>query len=266
MVRTCQVCGDAAPRYRHDWLFRCDECGVLSADLTVSIPNQACGGVVDEEARSAGLDALRRPPGARLLDVGSGPGFLIDQARTVGFSPTGIEPDANIAEKVNVRRGYFPDALGAEERFDVIVFNDVLEHIPDLTSALKASVRHLSPGGILCLNCPDRRGFFYLVAAILDRLGVHGPYDRLWQRGLPSPHVWYFTPDLLRRAAVSFGLQPIGTERLAPLVLRGLGSRIRADRSASLPLSLASWAFAVLTYPLARIMPSDATACLFRKY
>jgi SAM-dependent methyltransferase len=164
-----------------------------------------------------------------------------------------------------VRHGYFPDALASDERFDAIVFNDVLEHIPDLTGALAASAHHLAPGGVLCLNCPDQRGFFFRTADVLDRLGLSGPYDRLWQRGLPSPHVWYFTPAHLDRATAAAGLEPAGQERLATLELGGLWSRIRMERNAPLALSAASYAFSLAVYPLQALLPGDATACFYRK-
>ena len=166
---SCQVCGGEVRPYRHDWVFRCAGCRVLSSTLEVAIPAQASEAVIDEVAREAGLATLRRrnnerllaglasllPEGRRrLLDVGSGPGFLLAQAKEAGFQAEGIEPDANTVEAArshgaNVRHGYFPEALMADERFDVIVFNDVLEHIPDLKGALAASARHLAAGGVL---------------------------------------------------------------------------------------------------------------------
>lgn len=283
-TRECQVCGDAVLRFRHDWLFRCERCGVLSADFPVEIPDEASEGGIDEAAREAGLAELRRrnnlrllaelsrltSSGGRLLDVGSGPGFLLAQASQSGFRAEGIEPDANTVELARrlgapVRHGFFPDALRADETFDVIVFNDVLEHIPDLRGALDASFRHLAPGGVLCLNCPDKRGLFFRVAALFDRLGLTGPYDRLWQRGLPSPHVWYFTPDLLAQAAAASGFKPLSKLRLATVELGGLWQRIRAVKDGSMLVSVASFAFAVATYPLASLVPSDATAVFLRK-
>ncbi|MEP7084567.1 MAG: class I SAM-dependent methyltransferase, partial [Betaproteobacteria bacterium] len=209
-------------------------------------------------------------PSRRLLDVGSGPGFLLDQSQAAGFSAEGIEPDANTVAAARghgtrVRHGYFPDALAADEQFDAIVFNDVLEHIPDLIGALRAAVRHLAPGGVLCINCPDQRGFFFRTADILDRLGIGGPYARLWQRGLPSPHVWYLTPALLDRAVAGVGLLPATRTRLATIEIDGLWSRIRMDRAAPIVLSLASYTFSLIVYPLQAILPSDAIACFYRK-
>lgn len=280
----CQVCGGEVRPHRHDWVFGCVGCGVLSSTLDVAIPAEASEAPIDESARQTGLATLRRRnnerilaalgtiarPGGRLLDVGSGPGFLLSQAAGAGFQAEGIEPDANVLDTarsrgVRVRHGYFPAALEIGEQFDVIVFNDVLEHIPDLAGALAACSERLVPGGALCLNCPDKNGFFFRTADFLDRLGMGGPYERLWQRGLPSPHVWYFTPALLDRAAAKAGFVPAARRRLATIELAGLWSRIRAVRGASLASSLASYVFSVAAYPLLRLLPSDAVACFYRK-
>ncbi len=40
------------------------------------------------------------------------------------------------------RKGYFPDALDKKEKFDVIVFNDVIEHIPNIEGALASCFQH----------------------------------------------------------------------------------------------------------------------------
>ena len=281
----CPICQGRAAAYRHDWMARCADCGVLSSNLGIAIPSEAGGVVLDEALREVGLDGLRRRnnrkllarlqgllgDGARrLLDVGSGPGFLLSQARDLGFEAEGVEPDANTiaaarARGAVVRHGFFPAVLAAEEQFDAIVFNDVLEHIPDLDGALDASARHLAPGGVLCLNCPDRRGLYFRVADLLDRLGVSGPHERLWQKGLPSPHVWYFTPDDLARAAARRGLQPAGQARLDTVELAGLWARIRYVRAQPLWLSMAAYAFALLSWPITRLAPADAAVCFFRK-
>ncbi|WP_374470926.1 methyltransferase domain-containing protein [Phenylobacterium sp.] len=279
----CPVCGGRLARFRHDWLRRCEGCGTLRGLLEIAIPDTPSEALIDEAAREAGLAALRERnnavlldaveraglPGRRLLDVGSGPGFLLRQAAARGFQAEGVEPDANViaatrGQGLAVRHGYFPDALDPGASYDLIVFNDVLEHVPDAAAALEASFRHLAPAGVLCLNCPDRRGLFFRTAAALDRLGVSGPYDRLWQKGLPSPHVWYFTPDGLRRAGARAGFTPLGEVPLRTVDIAGLWQRIRFVKGGSLPASLAAYGFAVAATPVSAVLP-DAVACLLRK-
>jgi SAM-dependent methyltransferase len=251
--------------------------------LEIAIPDTPTEALIDEAAREAGLAALRERnnatlldaieraglPGRRLLDVGSGPGFLLRQAGARGFQAEGVEPDANVIEAcrrqgLSVRQGYFPDALEPDARYDLIVFNDVLEHVPDVAGALQASFRHLAPGGILCLNCPDRRGLFFRTAAALDRLGLAGPYDRLWQKGLPSPHVWYFKPDGLRLAAARAGFDAIGETPLKTVDMAGLWQRIRFVKGGSLPMAVAAYGFTLAAAPVSAVLP-DAVACLLRK-
>ena len=277
----CALCGGAWLRHRRDWIRRCADCGALRADLPVTI---GAGSAIDEGLREAGLDSLRRVnndrlldtlaglsgPAPTLLDVGCGPGFLLRDAAEKGFAPSGVEPDADVvaaarAQGAPVRNGFFPDALGADERFDIIVFNDVLEHIADIPAALAASAAHLKAGGLLCVNCPDRRGLIYRVADLADRFSFSGALKRLWQVGLPSLHLWYLTPQALERAAAPAGLRRIAAVRMESVVLKGLWRRIRYVKGQSLALSLAAYAFALSTLPLARLLPADSSATIFRR-
>jgi SAM-dependent methyltransferase len=212
--RLCDVCGGRLEPFRRPWLAHCAGCGVLASSFAPAIPDTRTDTGIDEAAREEGLAPVRAINNARLLaeltrlgasgrllDVGCGPGFFLGAAKAAGFEVVGIEPDANTVETGRrigeVRHGYFPDASPAGERFDVIVMNDVLEHMPTPGQVVAACRERLNPGGVLVLNCPSRHGLFYGVATALDRLGVSGPYERLWQRDLPSPHLWYFTPETL---------------------------------------------------------------------
>jgi len=120
------VCGGTLAPFRHAWLFRCGGCGTLRSDLAIAIPDQPTEAALDESLREEGLQATRAlnnrrlleaikalaPDGARLLDVGSGPGFLLRDAVRLGFAAEGVEPDANTVEAAraggaSVRHGFF---------------------------------------------------------------------------------------------------------------------------------------------------------------
>jgi len=274
---SCPSCGGHFRAGRHAWIYECDTCGLLKSNLPPQIPEVRSTSRVDEAGRLRGLSGPRRMSNAvildaleglfgnrtrTILDVGCGHGLFMTDATNRGFSCQGIEPDANVFEVVAakgyvVRRGYFPEVLPGECVFDAIVFNDVFEHMPDAAATLDACRHHLAPNGILVLNCPSRSGFFYRLADLLDRLGLHGPFDRLWQRGLPSPHLWYFSPEDLHRLANAHGFEVSRTIRLAPLGLAGLKQRIFHIQGQSKLMSWSALLATLVVLPFLTLLPKD---------
>jgi SAM-dependent methyltransferase len=265
------------------WCFRCPRCGTLASTLDVSINEGEH--VIDEQSRATGLDVLRHqnnatvvrrirgwgvPPGSTVLDVGSAHGWMLQQASAAGMRAVGVEPDAVVAQASidagsSVRVGFFPDALEPDERFGVVMFNDVLEHLPDPRAALTETVARLVPGGLLVVNIPDRRGLVYRVADVLRRVGVPSVFQRLWQYGLPSPHLWYFDSEGLSRLGRSVGLELVEVSHLPSLSRQGLWARAHFDRRPS-PVTVASVAVGWLAAPLLNSRPlSDIMLLAFRK-
>ncbi len=216
------------------------------------------------------LDALDRvrPARGRLLDVGSAHGWFLRAAVRRGWSAVGIEPDPEIAGRAGeggaeVRVGAFPEALQPGDKFDVVAFNDVFEHLPDVHAALRAAARALAPGGLLIVNLPDARGAFHRVARALSRLGLHGPLERLWQKGFASPHLSYFTAPLLQRLAGQHRFRRVGGSRLPAVAFRGLWSRLRYDRSASVAASAVVYAGTCALLPILGLLPPDISFGMF---
>lgn len=189
------------------------------------------------------LACLRPLQAADVLDVGSAYGWFIDEASRAGAIASGIEPDERVAARSvgEVRVGRFPEVVSLEERFDIITFNDVLEHIPDARGALEACRRHLRPRGLLSVNIPTADGLAFRVARGLAAVGFSGPYRRLWQHGLASPHLHYFSTDALLELIRSCGLR-VRTIRPLPAVTRtGLWHRVHTVRRPS-PTSVLGFA------------------------
>lgn len=279
----CIVCGNTQTAGLAAWHATCPACHYESAALSVAI-NQATGVEVDEAEREAALKALRLEnfrtivqyakrharPGARsLLDVGSAHGWFLETARG-DFDVLGVEPDAVVGSRaaargLPVRAGFFPDVLKEGECFDVIVFNDVIEHIPDIGSALEACRQRLNPDGILILNLPSSRGFFYRLSKLIARLGWRMPFERLWQKDMPSPHVHYFSPDNLPKLVAGRGFELVDSAELPALRATGLRERLSYAGKVSL-LSLWAQYIAILcAIPVTRMFPSDIIVCIFRK-
>jgi SAM-dependent methyltransferase len=284
-VTRCPVCGGRMARGRHAWLLRCQACGFRGSTLRPTIGETRTAGSIDEDLRAGGLERLRRdnferlldrlcrriePSGARLLDVGCAHGWFLEAAARRGFAVTGLEPDQVLARRAGVGGhtvwpGFFPDHVPTDQGFDVLVFNDVFEHLPDVVAAARASHARLVPGGLLVLNLPSSRGVFYRLAEALDRAGVSGPLERLWQKGFPSPHLSYFDPEQLRRLMERHGLVEIDRSTLSSITVNGLWARLRYDRHSTPAAAAAVWLGVVAAAPVLRRLPSDISLQIFRR-
>lgn len=123
---------------------------------------------------------------------------------------------------LSIRQGFFPETLERNEKFEVIVFNDVFQHIANVESVLAACSTLLKPGGMLVLNLPSSQGAFYRIARFLSRLGCRSFFDRLWQRKLPSPYLHYFSSKNLPKLLENSGFEEVNVGRLPTLRLKGL--------------------------------------------
>jgi len=280
-MNMCPICNGRLDEGLADWHLVCAACGYEGSTLTVQILEQQPEGDLDETAREDALAPLRhenftrlasevsqrakrggpRSARPRLLDVGCAHGWFLE-ATQQDFDGLGIEPDRAVAAAtalrgLPVRGGFFPEVLDPEERFDVIVFNDVLEHIPDVNGVLDACYRHLVPGGLLVVNAPSRSGILYRVSKWLSRLGRRASFERMWQKGFPSPHIHYFHTPTIERLARGHGFEPTGAHRLRSVSTAGLYDRVRYSRDVS-PLKAAlTTAIVATAVPLLPLLPAD---------
>jgi SAM-dependent methyltransferase len=224
---------------------------------------------LDEQSRRSGLEAIRRENferildalgqvrdlhAARVLDVGAAHGWFVEAASRRGADAVGIEPDPVVAAMatergLDVRSGWFPDDLPVGEQYDVIVFNDVFEHLRDPRAVLEQIRDRLRPGGCLLLNLPDAHGLGFRLSRTLRRVGLRGPFERLWQVGFPSPHLWYFSRAGLVRLLRDNGLSVAFSGSLPTLTRRGLWHRVHIERRPSAG-SAFQWALIWLLAPV----------------
>jgi SAM-dependent methyltransferase len=113
------------------------------------------------------IDGWARP-GGRVLDVGCGTGFLLEQLAGRGFSGVGIDLSPESIAHARERL----EALGAADRldarlgsayeppegeYDLITVTDVLEHLEDPRRCLRALRERLAPAGLVVVSTPNRR-------------------------------------------------------------------------------------------------------------
>lgn len=116
--------------------------------------------------------------GRDVLDVGCGGGILSESMALAGARVTGIdmgEEPLRVAELHTLETGVEVDyrqmpveQLAAEqaERFDVVTCMEMLEHVPDPSSIIRACATLVRPGGYLFLSTLNRNPKSYLFAII----------------------------------------------------------------------------------------------------
>jgi 2-polyprenyl-3-methyl-5-hydroxy-6-metoxy-1,4-benzoquinol methylase len=134
----------------------------------------------------------------RVLDVGASTGYLAEIMTNRGCRVTGIEVDPEAArqaaercERVVVGDVESLDLDGelGDERFDAIVFGDVLEHLKDPSWALERFTPFLSPGGYVVTSIPN-------IAHGSVRLALmQGRFEYRSLGLLDNTHLKFFTRD-----------------------------------------------------------------------
>ena len=201
-------------------------------------------GEMDAQAR-ADLAALL-PAGTRsVLDVGCSRGATAAILRERGVrSVVGIEPDAEdaaAAEAVcdRVVRGRLEE-IDEDFRgeFDAVLFGDVLEHLPDPSSALVRVRPWLSAAGVVAASVPNI-GHWSVIADLLQ-----GRFDYVPYSILSGTHLRFFTratvTDLFE--ASGFRIESVATVDFpVPDPMRTAFSRLQAFPGSSPDLAAAEF-------------------------
>jgi SAM-dependent methyltransferase len=129
---------------------------------------------------------------SRLLDIGAGRGWLVEQARLRGVDAVGVE--LNRANVRSAKRDGIPlyeslDSIptqGGDELFDILTLSAVIEHVPEPASFLSAHLARLRKGGLVLVS----------QAAFDGLLPTSAPW--LWYGWQPREHFWHFNEPALR--------------------------------------------------------------------
>jgi 2-polyprenyl-3-methyl-5-hydroxy-6-metoxy-1,4-benzoquinol methylase len=280
IAHACPACREPTPQrllYRKNGcdIWQCRNCGLGRAESTGFDPQayytggyfsgQHSDGYSDyraaepvlrrEFAHSVAL--IRTYCGAgRLLDLGCAYGFFLKEAER-HFEVAGIELAEDAAAYcrsggLNVLSGVADEAnLARIGKVDVITLFDVIEHLPQPQETLALCERYLKPGGIIMITTGD-------FASPLARLA-----GARWRLMTPPQHLWFLTPESMRRTAAALGLALVRCDhpgKVVPLSLilfqvrrmLGLGSApITAASRIGIPVNLLDAMRIVLRKPAA---------------
>jgi len=146
--------------------------------------------------------------GRRVLDAGCGLGKYVAAFRRFTDAAYGVDLDP---EKVSQAAEYLPNVQVASVEalpfangsFDMVLSNEVIEHVSDDRAAVAEAVRVLKPGGRLIIYAPNRlyffetHGFFWRGRYHFGNILLVNWLPNCWRDRL-CPHVRAFTTRGLR--------------------------------------------------------------------
>jgi ubiquinone/menaquinone biosynthesis C-methylase UbiE len=104
------------------------------------------------------LTAKKDPKKAHILDIGTGAGFIAEHLAKHSKKVTSVD----LVDERKVKHGYdFVQVQDeklpfADEHFDIVISNHVVEHVGDQQAHVSEILRVLKPGGIIYLATPNK--------------------------------------------------------------------------------------------------------------
>ena len=166
---------------------------------------------------------LRPLEGRSALDVGCGAGLLAEPLARLGARVTAIDAAAQLIEaardhavgqglEIDYRAAAVED-IGGE--FDLVTAMEVVEHVADPASFIRALAERLTPDGLLILSTPNATAWSRLMMITLgEGLGAipRGTHD----------FDKFIAPDRMKALLADAGLKCVDVEGIAWTPTRGL--------------------------------------------
>jgi len=175
----------------------------------------------EKKAKRCLREIERYKKSGRLLDVGCASGFLLNVARKRGFEPYGVEITESASEMARNTFGHevqtckFTESNYPGGFFDVVIMNDLIEHLQNPMANLKEAKRILKKGGIIYIRTPN------LHSEIPPLWLITSPREllrRFTKKGLVAieRHLYYFSPQTIKvaLAKAGFTVLKINTDNL----------------------------------------------------
>lgn len=158
--------------------------------------------------------------GLSLLDLGCGGGLLSEPLARVGFQVLGCDPEEQSVRIAVAHASHSgapvsyrvatAETLRAEKlTFDVVVAMEIIEHVPDVATFLRASAELVRPDGLIFVATINKTlkslALAKIAAEYLLRWVPAGTHD--WNR--------FVTPETLHEILVTAGFEDVRTQGIS---------------------------------------------------
>jgi 2-polyprenyl-3-methyl-5-hydroxy-6-metoxy-1,4-benzoquinol methylase len=140
---------------------------------------------------------------SKVLEIGCGNGFLLKTLEERHYNCYGIEPSpysynhAKNILKLNVSNNFLPDSNFYNEKFDLVIMIDVIEHIYDANNFMKDIIKVLNPNGYVFIGTGNIKSLNAKIAR------SNWGYFKSWE------HVSFFSPHSIHSLLESNGFTEI---------------------------------------------------------
>lgn len=128
---------------------------------------------------------VKNKKSTKILEVGSGLGYLTYALNKAGFDALGLDISKMAVQLANDNYGnyyvcedLFDFAKKENNYFDIVILTEVIEHVNEPIAFIEKLLELLKPGGYLILTTPNKS--FY-------------PTDIIWDTENPPIHSWWFS-------------------------------------------------------------------------
>ena len=145
------------------------------------------------------------------LDIVCGSGLSLLEAENPGAKSFGLEADPNVKIigkilNLNIFQGSLKDSTFKDIKFDLIIMNQIIEHIPEPDILLKKLTTKLTQNGLIIISFPNVNSFWkFLFKEKL--INWHVPY-----------HLHHFKGKNFERLLNKCGFQTIKKDSITPNV------------------------------------------------
>ena len=140
----------------------------------------------------------------KLLEIGSGQGYILEIFEKNGFKVSGIEPSKINVKTINkklkngkCKHGFAENEIDHEVEFDLIIMSHVLEHVIDSKKVLEKLKTVLSNDGRLFIEVPNCGSKKYLKESIYTQ-----------------PHIHHFTKESIQKLLGSIEMEIVKVDTL----------------------------------------------------
>lgn len=273
MSNTCIICKHKLEK-NSNFTSKCKKCAFYISHLKPSFgaPVEGIDNVRKENFNKIfNLIESEIDDNCKMLEIGPGKGLFMQMAIEKKIDICGIEPgkkEAQFLSKLGLKilNLEFPiKNLNFHEKYNFIIFNDVLEHInvSKLDETINQCYSILSDNGFLILNLPNSNGIFFKLSIFLKLFKINSFHERLWQKNFSSPHMIYFNDKNLNTFITKYKFK-LYKETYLKTIDHNSKKRISFSIKNSFILHFVSFLINCFSY-IIKYLPQDSMLKIYKK-